>query len=139
MVAFITSLVLTAAMVGGVILYARRRPVGTPLTWGEAMVAAVYVFMLMTLAYGVVPNQWILWADSPSMDWSIDRSVSGLERVLPFDVKWLHLRDFIVVGIYFFGLGVNIWLWSFWQNRGKTKPEPEQVMHFGRPLVKELS
>lgn len=125
-------------MVAGIIFYARKRPVGTPLTWGEAMVGSMYVFWMFVLAYAIVPNQWILWADSPSMDWSIDRHVKVLEDILPFDVKWLHIRDFIVVGIYFVGLGLNIWLWSFWQNRSKTKPAPEQVVHFGRPLVKDL-
>jgi len=36
------------------VFYAKRRPVGTPLTWGESMVAATYVFFLMFWVYGVV-------------------------------------------------------------------------------------
>ena len=36
MVAFLTSLVATIAITAGVMLYGRRRPVGAPLTWGEA-------------------------------------------------------------------------------------------------------
>ena len=39
MVAFVASLLLTVALMALVPFFAKRRPVGTPLTWGEAMVA----------------------------------------------------------------------------------------------------
>ena len=59
MVALVTSILVSALMSVGIFWYARRRPVGTPLTWGEAMVGAAYVFFLSFLAYGVVPHQWL--------------------------------------------------------------------------------
>ena len=35
MVAFLTSLVITVGITVAVMLYGRRRPVGTPITWGD--------------------------------------------------------------------------------------------------------
>ncbi len=43
MVALIVSLVITFAMAAGIFVYAKQRTVGTPVTWGEAMLAGTYV------------------------------------------------------------------------------------------------
>ena len=71
MVAFISSLLLTVAMVAPIFWYAKRRPVGTPLTRGEAMLAGVYVFFIIFWIYGVVPHQFLTWADS-ELNWRPD-------------------------------------------------------------------
>ena len=47
MVAFLTSLIILFALVALIFPMAKRRPVGTPTTWGEAMVAATYTFFIM--------------------------------------------------------------------------------------------
>jgi hypothetical protein len=43
-VALVTSILVAAAMTVGVFWYARRRPVGKTLTWGEAMVGSAYTY-----------------------------------------------------------------------------------------------
>jgi hypothetical protein len=53
MVALVTSTLVMLVMVGAIFPYMKRRPVGTPLTWGEAMFASVYVFFILFWAYGV--------------------------------------------------------------------------------------
>ena len=58
MTAFITSLAVTGLMVGIVILVGKRRQPGTPLTWGEAFIAATFAFALLLMIYGVVPDRW---------------------------------------------------------------------------------
>ena len=47
MVAFLMSLLITVAMVAPIFPYAKKRPVGTPLTWGEAMLAGTYIFFII--------------------------------------------------------------------------------------------
>lgn len=146
MAAFINSVVILAAMVGVVVLYAPLRPVGTRTTWGEAMVGATFAFLGMAVAYGSVPDQWIdlaaYWGwDDPGRllsdpDLTIE-PIATIVNVLPFNVAFFHLRDIIVVGIYGVMLGLNVWIWLFWQGRGKVKTEVEPVSGFGRPLVKE--
>ena len=64
--AFLFSFLLSSGMALAAIPYAKRRPKGTAVSWGEAMIAAVYVFGVMFIAFGVVPHQWIDHADKIS-------------------------------------------------------------------------
>jgi len=91
-VAFIVSLLLTVAMVAPIFPYAKRRPVGTPLTWGEAMLGATYVFFIIFWIYGVVPHQFLTWADS-ELNWRPDVVWLGPggQFTLPFDIASLDI------------------------------------------------
>jgi hypothetical protein len=71
-VAFVFSLILSLGMVAVIVRTARNRPVGAPLTWGEAFLAGVFVFTLLFLAYGVVPHQFLAWADN-ELGWRSDK------------------------------------------------------------------
>ena len=138
-VAFVVSVLGLAIGVGAVIAIGRRRQPGQVLTWGEALVAATFVFFLMFLAYGVVPHQWLAWADN-ELRWRSDQILVGpggvLEDYLPFTLTYLVLRDLIVVGIYGAMIGLQIFLWSWWQARGRAKPVEIETSSYGRPLVK---
>ena len=140
MVAFVFSLIATIVLSAIAPLYARRRPQGTPLTWGEAMVAAFFVFFVMFLAWGVMPHQWLAYADN-DLQWRKDKIVMGpgdlLDKLLPFTITYEAVRDIIAAGIYIVTLGVMIALWAQWQNRGKEKPKELPTSAYGRPLVKK--
>ena len=139
MVAFVVSLVALVLSLAVVIAVARRRPVGAPVTWGEAMVASTYAFFVMFLAYGIVPHQWLAWADN-ELNWRADKILFGpgdLVAKLPFTVTYQVIRDLIAAGLYVVFLGGQVYLWSMWQNRGKTKPAELPVSSYGRPLVKK--
>ena len=127
----------------------RRRPLGTPVTWGEAFLAGTFVFALMMLAYGVIPHQWLNYADNDLL-WRKDKFALGFSP--PFEIKWGHLaktvsgegrilvsfeavRDMIAAGFYIVFLGGQIALWSAWQKRGRKQPELEVSSAFGRPVV----
>jgi hypothetical protein len=126
-------------------VYRGRRPVGTPLTWGEAMVASFYIFFVMFWAYGVVPHLWLAWADgdlhmAPNRLFAVPRYKSTgatLKWPLPITVSYQTLRDIVAVGIYGVVFSANIVLWPFWQNRGKKKPVTLVKSDFGRPLVRD--
>lgn len=139
MVAVAFSLIATIVLAALVPLHARRRPTGTPLTWGEAMVAAVFVFFLLFLVYGILPHQWLAYADN-ELGWRKDKIVFGpgdvIDKWLPFTVTYEVVRDIIATGIYGVGLGGQIALWMLWQNRGKEKPKELPTSAYGRPLVK---
>jgi lysylphosphatidylglycerol synthetase-like protein (DUF2156 family) len=109
-------------------------------TWAEAMAGAMGVFALFTLAYGVVPHEWLTFANS-YLNMSSDRFVSWpLERLakIPFSA----IRDTVATLIYVVAIGGNIVLWVRWQQRLTPKPEPSAVetaapvrtSRFGRPL-----
>lgn len=158
MVDFIATLVVMALLLAGYHWYARRRSFDKQLTWGEAMIAATYVFFVFFWAYGVVPHFWLEWADK-GLNWRADRlfrgfSISGIGVLengiladqnsggwMPFSITFLVLRDLIAVVIYGIALGGNIWYWNHWQSRKSRAEEADKAQdapsEFGRPLVRE--
>lgn len=156
MVAFLLSILVTLVAVavfywyrglrfGTRVIFRCRRPVGTPLTWGEAMVAATFVFGMLFWVYGVVPHQWLTWADG-ELGWRPDRIVFGpgdilkpqeFDGWLPFTITYLTIRDIIAVLIYGVFLVGNVVVWSQWQKRGQEPPAEVERSTFGRPLVRE--
>ena len=143
-VAFLTAFFGTIALTVGAAVYGRRRPVGAPITWGQAMLAATYVFAVLFLAYGVVPHQW-LTHEQNELNWRADKIWIGHNAAAQYQVTWLPLDitfqalgDMIVVGIYAFFLALQIFMWSWWQRRGRPKPAPElPTSTYGRPLVRK--
>ena len=141
LLAFFASIALTLA----VIPYGKRRPVGKPLSWGEAMLAATYAFGVMFLAFGVVPHQWIDHADR-NLGWSRDDIVIGPGEILkpqalggwmPLTLQYEAIRDIVVVLLHALYFGLIIFIWSWWQKRGQVKTAEIEVSSFGRPLVKK--
>lgn len=152
MVAFIVSLLVTVAMVVPIFWYAPRRAVGTPVTWGEGMAAATFVFFILFWIYGVVPHQFLTWADS-ELNWRPDVIWFGPtgQVTLPFDIASLStpwfpiqvsaraVRDIVATLIYVVFLGLQMWMWAWWQKRGdraEAAKAIEPTSTYGRPLVK---
>jgi hypothetical protein len=143
--AFLFSLFLSSAMAFAAIPYAKRRPKGTPTSWGEAMLASVYVFGTMFIAFGVVPHQWIDHADK-ELGWSRQKALNGPFDIVqsranggwfPFNITYEALRDIIVVLIHVWYFGLIIFLWKKWQTRGDKAGTEVAVSTYGRPLVKK--
>lgn len=147
MVAFVASIIVTVLLVMAVVWFMGRRPVGTVLTWGEAMAAAAYIFFLLFWVYGVVPHQWLTWAEGelfwapskalvgPELAWTGDQGI--LAWALPFDMNYRVIKDLVAVIIYGVALAGNVALWAMWQNRGKKDAPPAPTSEYGRPLVRE--
>jgi hypothetical protein len=144
-VALVFSILVTVLMAAGIVWYGRRRPVGAPLTWAEAMVAATYAFFLAFMMYGVVPHQWLLLAEN-EWAWRGDRILFGPGNIVqpmefggwfPVTITYRTLGDSVAVLIYLIGLLGHIGLWALWQDRAKARPTVEVVRStYGRPLVK---
>jgi xanthosine utilization system XapX-like protein len=138
------SFVVAIAGMAGVMRYGRRRPVGAPLTWGEAIAAATFAFALMFWVYGVVPHQWLQWANN-ELRWTPSKKLLGpgdvIKDYVPFTVDYEKLRDLIVVGIYGIFLGAHVAMWALWQDRSKRADKRAQrelaPSTYGRPLVKQ--
>ena len=145
-VAFLFSFFLSTGMALMAIPYAKRRPKGTPTSWGEAMLASVYVFATMFIAFGVVPHQWIDHSDK-NLGWTKNLIIYGpgdifkpkaLGGNFPFTMSYEAIRDIIAIVIHLWYFGLLIFLWSKWQKRGDAKPGTEVATStFGRPLVKK--
>ena len=140
MVSFLAS---TFALVAGTAIafaYGKRRPRGTQVSWGEALIAATFVFFMLFLAYGVWPNQWLLLADT-EWKWRAD-TVSYVVRfwgrgqvIIPKEA----MRDIVVSGIYGIALAGQVVVWVAWQKRGSRKvAEITPTSSYGRPLLKRV-
>jgi hypothetical protein len=149
MVEFVVSIVVTGMLLAIYHWYAAKVPVDKQMTWGEAMLAATYVFAVFFWVYGVVPHYWLEWADK-GLSWRPDRFIHGPGGILrdqnsggwmPFTLTYLVLRDIIAVVIYNIILGANIWYWAHWQGRKARADEAAKTVdapsEFGRPLVRE--
>jgi hypothetical protein len=146
-VPFLTSFCATLILIGLAMLYGKRRPVGKPVSWGEGMLAGTYAFGVMFLAFGIVPNTWIDHADR-ELGWSKDKIVYGPGGILkptalggpwnPITLQYQAVRDIVVVLIHALWFGMIIYLWHWWQSRGRVTAAPElETSTYGRPLVKK--
>ena len=123
----------------------RRPKPDRPATWSECIAGAVGVFAMMTLAYAVIPHEWITFSDG-YLRWDTTQfvfrsgqDVFGLGIVnFPFNFDKHVIRDIIVLVIYGLGVGLNLALFVMWQKRGQEKPEAAEAApkksRFGRPL-----
>jgi hypothetical protein len=132
----VVTLVVTA--LGAVML--RRPKSDRPATWAEAMAGATAVFAWFILAYGVVPHEWLTWADS-DLGLREDKLLLDTNVV---DFSGRALRDIVATVIYIVFLGVNIAGWVMWQKRGQAKPKPAAARSapagtsaYNRPVVKK--
>lgn len=143
MAALVTSIVITALMIAGVIEYGKRRPVDRQTSWGEAMLGSAFVFMLLLMVFGVVPDRWVRLTDN-EWGWSVERMlftegqfIDGNPITFPpmrMDLK--KVSDVVVVIQHIVALVGLPLLWLWWQKRDQKKAVAEPVSDFGRPLVK---
>jgi len=143
--AFVFSFLLTTVLALIVIPYGKRRKPGVPVSWGEAMIGATFIFAVLFLAFGVVPHQWIDHADK-NLGWRKDKPLLGPGGILkaqssggsfPFEVSYEALRDIIVVVIHAFYIGLFMYIAVWWQKRGQTQAKELETSTYGRPLVRK--
>ena len=159
MIAFYASLLVTLALTGIGLRVAMKRPKDQPLTWGEALVAAVYVWAILLLAYAIVPHQFITMCDK-DFGWRSDTFgiPTGPLHYLPGPWHGKHLlwpngitfmgrgrlmvnqqtvRDIIVTNIYVVAVMTQFKLWGIVQKRGEKTADVVPVSPYGRPLVRK--
>ncbi len=151
MVAFVSTFLIVIIGIAVALFVGHRRPIGTPLSWGEAFVAATFAFGMMVVAYGVVPHQWLDWADN-ELGWRPDKllmafsadgvkfnadaaELGGRGRII---MSYETLRDIVAAGLYVVFLAAHMYLWSIWQKRGRTKAGVEPTSRFGRPVIRKV-
>ena len=162
MVAFVAAVVVTGLMIAIVVVVARRRPPGRPVTWGEGLIAGTFVFGLMLMFYGVVPDRWLRLADG-ELKWRSDKfgiPVGGIAigghhlfkkpyLLFPKGLPLSHghllisaqaVRDVFATVIYAVFIGGQLFAWSWWQRRGRVKPPVPALptSAYGRPLMRKV-
>ncbi len=143
--AFIASFMASLLLSLAIIPYGKRRPVGAPVSWGEAMLGGTYIFGVLFLTYGIMPHQFIDHADK-NLGWSKDKLIEGPGGILKAEAEggWLPLtlqyeavRDTVVVLLHAIFFGLHIFLAIWWQKRGESTAKALPTSTYGRPLVKK--
>ena len=107
--AIIVDLVLLILVAHGLLLVVSRtpKPADHKATWVECFLGAVATFALMTLAYGVIPHEWLTYANSYLKWGDTSKFVfrSGQDMLFfpwhwPFNLDYPALRDIVVSMIY---------------------------------------
>jgi hypothetical protein len=148
--AIIVDLVLLILVAHALLMVASRRPqpADYKASWAECFLGAVGVFALMTLAYGVIPHEWLTfangylqWGDTSKYIWQSSQDMFFFPWHWPFNFDYPALRDIVVTVIYGAMLGLNVVLFVMWQKRNQVveKPAidetvPARRSRFGRPL-----
>jgi hypothetical protein len=125
----------------------KPQPADYKASWGECFLGAVAVFALMSLAYGVIPHEWLTyangylkWGDTSKYIFRSGQDMLFFPWHWPFNLDYPALRDIVVTMIYGAMLGLNIALFVMWQKRNVVaeKPAddatPAKRSRFGRPV-----
>ena len=139
-VAFTSSLIVMFLMAGLVVWYSKRRPAGASLSWGEAMASATFCTFGLFWSFGVVPHQWLNYAEG-QLKMRSDAILAGpgstgLFKWLPIVVSKQTVSDSMAVVLYGVAFTLALKLWSIWQSRGDKKTDEVEKSNYGRPLVK---
>jgi hypothetical protein len=119
-----------------------------PATWAECFAGAIGVFALFTVAYAIIPSEWLnyansylQWGDTSKFVWTIHEQMLFFPVHWPFSLDFPSLRDIVTVVIYVAVLGVNLKLFVMWQQRHQVKETPAtdegtpaRRSRFGRPV-----
>jgi hypothetical protein len=119
-----------------------------PATWAECIAGAMATFIMMALAYAIVPHEWLTfansqlqWGDSSKFVVTSNQDILGILPVhYPFAINYPALRDIVVTLIYVVFLGLNLKLFVMWQHRNDVPAAtdaadaPVKRSRFGRPL-----
>ncbi len=141
MTRLLAALVLTSlGFVAFAVLLRRPKP-EQPATWAQCMAGAMGVFAMFILCYGVVPHEWLTWADS-GLGLREDKILLDTYAI---DISGRALRDVVASTIYIVFLGANVVTWGMWQKRGQAKPKtaavataaPAGTSAFSRPVTKK--
>ena len=115
----------TIGLVIAFIWIRRPKKSAEPATWAATTVGAMFVWIMLTLGYGVIPSEWIIFGNSYL---NFDSSTFMLKRdqfaahLPPFDVTRDKFVDGVAAGIYVVVLVLNVWLFVAWQKRKVVEP-----------------
>lgn len=110
-------------VVTGAALAVIRRPKRSaePPTWAAAITGALGVWVWLTLAYAVIPHEWLTFANS-YLNFGSDTFALRQNSIVPFDVSRAAVKDAIAAGLYVVFLGLNVKLFAEWQKRPVAEP-----------------
>jgi hypothetical protein len=92
-----------------------------PATWVQTILGAMFVWIMFALGYGVIPHEWLTFANS-YLNFDSSSFLMHKNRILHFDITRDKAADAVAALIYVVVLGLNIFLFAAWQKRKVAEP-----------------
>jgi hypothetical protein len=128
----------TLALVGAVFLWVLNQP----MTWARATVAAFIAWIALVFFFGMVPSEWLNYAQT-DLDWSSQRVAVAIPPFLMLgnevDISWAVVKDLISANYHVVMLVVVAVFAIQVQKMREGRPaeaKVEKVSPYGRPLVR---
>ena len=129
----------TMALVGATFLWVLNQR----MTWARATVAALLAWLTLVFFFGIVPSEWLNYAQT-DLNWSSQRVAVAIPSFLVLgntvELSWAMVKDSISMGYHLVMLGAAAVFALQIQKIKEGRPagaEPvEKRSPYGRPLVK---
>ena len=129
----------TMALIGATFLWVLNQK----MTWARATVAGMIVWLALVFFFGMVPSEWLSFAQT-DLDWSSQRVAVSIPPALVLgntvDLSWAVVKDSISMGYHLVMLGVAavlaLQLQKIKEGRPASAAPVEKTSPYGRPLVK---
>ena len=119
-----SSVIFTVMTVIALLVIRRPKRSTEPATWAATIAGAMLVWVWLTLAYAVIPHEWLTFAAS-YLNWGKDTYALRANSIVPTDVTRLAVAEMVVSGIYGAMLVINVALFVLWQKRKVAEPAAE--------------
>ncbi len=114
----------TIGLVGAALVIRTPKKANEPATWAQTVLGALFVWFMFALGYGVIPHEWLTFANS-YLNFDSSSFLMHKNRILHFDITRDKASDSIAAVIYVVVLGLNIYFFSAWQKRKVAEPVAE--------------
>jgi hypothetical protein len=129
----------TIALIGATFLWVLNQK----MTWARATVAAMIAWIALVFYFGMVPSEWLNYAQT-DLDWSSQRAAVTIPSFLVLgntvELSWAAVKDSIQMGYSLGLLGFAavfaIQIQKMKEGRPASAAPAEKRSPYGRPLVK---
>jgi hypothetical protein len=126
-------------VVGGLFVWVLNQK----MTWARALFAAFVTWIELVLIFGIVPSEWLNFAQT-DLDWSSQRTAVAIPSWLilgnEVNISWAAIKDSISMGYHIVMLGAaavfTIQLQKMRQGRPASAEATQPRSPYGRPLVR---
>lgn len=129
----------TMALVGATFLWVLNQR----MTWARATVAALIAWLTLVFFFGIVPSEWLNYAQT-DLNWSSQRVAVAIPPFLVLgntvELSWAMVKDSISMGYHLVMLGAAavfaLQIQKIKEGRPASAEPVEKRSPYGRPLVK---
>lgn len=129
----------TMALVGATFLWVLNQR----MTWARATVAALIAWLTLVFFFGIVPSEWLNYAQT-DLNWSSQRVAVAIPPFLVLgntvELSWAAVKDSISMGYHLVMLGAAavfaLEIQKIKEGRPASAEPVEKRSPYGRPLVK---